>query len=98
MSIEPGEELLWKYINGDCTPSEISFIESWINSSNENKGKFERIRFYLNTIHSENSESENLNRNNAFESKGNYKLAIVIIILVLLMLGFFYAIKNKFMF
>ena len=47
MAIEPGEALLWKFANDQCSDSEIAYIKSWLSADPENLKKLQRIQVYL---------------------------------------------------
>lgn len=42
--IDISEKLLAKYFSNQCSPEEVLQIETWINSSSENKKQFEKIK------------------------------------------------------
>lgn len=98
MAIEPGKELLWKYVSGLCDPNEVAFVETWVRSDPENQKELDRIRLYM-SMQESNGDSLPEDKQNMVELKEEkpyrgYLLALVLIVLVFVLLGIYYLLKN----
>lgn len=99
MAIEPSDELIWKYLTGQCDAAEISFLENWLNSNPEHLKKLDRIRLYQSLqqkdinqagkdeLHQEPDEYE--------KSFSKYHLAAVLILIVFVLLVLFKYLSGK---
>lgn len=98
MATEPGKELLWKYVFGQCEPHEIAFVEAWLKADSENQKTLDRIRLYESM--DETKGGSQLNENETMvelkEEKpfSNFIIAIIIILLVFILL-FIYSFMKK---
>lgn len=96
MAIEPGEALIWKYANKQCTIDEIEYIESWLAADPENLRKFQRIQLYIsmNPNENHNPTPENLPEEEK-SSYQNYLSALIILLIVFALLGVYAIINSK---
>jgi hypothetical protein len=98
MAIEPGKELLWKYISGHCDPHEVEFVNSWLQSDPENEKTLERLRLYQ-TISKSNGEKNETQTDDTGQIEeesilSTYLPAIILIFLVFILLSLYFFIKN----
>ena len=99
MAIEPGKELLWKYISGQCDPHEVAFVDSWIASDPENEKTLERLRMYK-TITKSNGEKndQESNEQESMEEEesilSTYLPAMILIFMIFILLTLYLVIKN----
>ncbi len=98
MAIEPGKELLWKYVAGQCESSEIAFVESWLKADPENQKELDRIRLYM-SLQETNGDSLKIEKEKLVELKEkkpyrDYLLALILIIMVFILLALYSIMKN----
>jgi ferric-dicitrate binding protein FerR (iron transport regulator) len=98
MTVEPGKELLWKYVSGLCDPNEVAFVETWLNSNPEHQKELDRIRLYM-SMQDSNGDSAKHEKEKMADVKEEkpyvgYFVALVLIVLVFVLLGIFRWIKN----
>ncbi len=98
MSVEPGKELLWKYISGLCDPHEVAFVDSWLKSNPENEKTLERLRMYQNVAKTNganpNHSDDNMNSIEEESVLSTYLPAIILIFLIFILLSLYFVIKN----
>ncbi|MCC6752642.1 MAG: hypothetical protein IT266_01520 [Saprospiraceae bacterium] len=96
MAYEPDKELVWKYLNGNCSESERSYVESLIEHDPEVRKLWERMRNY----HPEGNGASNRGEPDAAVEKDSqprgtsYWLAAVLILLAILLLALFRLLKS----
>ena len=98
MAIEPGKELLWKYVSGLCDPNEVAFVETWLKSNPEHQKELDRIRLYMSMQDSngDSAKQDKVDMVNVKEEKPyqGYVVALVLIVLVFVLLGIYSWVKN----
>jgi hypothetical protein len=98
MAVEPGKELLWKYVSGLCDPNEVAFVETWLKSNPDHQKELDRIRLYM-SMQESNGDSTKHNKEDMVNVKEEkpyqgYVVALLLIVLVFVLLGIYSLLKK----
>ena len=96
MAYEPDKELVWKYLNGNCTKNERSYVESLIEHDPEIRALWERIRNYRPVGNGDSGKLETHPTGEMVkQARGStYLVAAVLIMLSILLLALFRLLKS----
>ncbi len=86
----PGDDLLWKYVLGECTDAERNFVETSVQNNPELKSKLSRLSIYVKSSDF-SQEPENYERDKVFLDKATdvFPVVKVLTLLILIILLFF---------
>lgn len=96
MGIEPDSELIWKYIRGECTTREKSFIETLIKNDINVRDHYQRLLQYqefLNASEERQNADYAIKDSSEAESYNPYYRAFWILVVVIALLAVFSALK-----
>ncbi|QSE98882.1 FecR family protein [Fulvivirga lutea] len=100
----PNYELIGKYLSNDCSQEERTFIEQWINESEENAAEFQRIKSIWIAAASKDSSSKarvwyaiqsEMNEPRTFQLKQIWKVAASILLIATIGLSYLYFNSDK---
>jgi anti-sigma factor RsiW len=95
MAVEPGKELLWKYVRNTCSDADRIFIEQWIQTDPSLKLKIEELK--LLDAARENSEPqivEEVKPQEPISTVGSIKEYIVYFVLMVIGMMLIFFISN----